>query len=57
MQYAMLVQIWLGALNTMIYGWGFVKASHQRKRDRHNSKAPELTSAVAANGESTEKDS
>jgi hypothetical protein len=40
----------------MIYGWGFVVASHKRKRDRHNSEAPEPTSAVAVTGESKDKD-
>jgi hypothetical protein len=35
MQYAMLIQIWLGAFKTMIYLWGLVEANHKKKTERH----------------------
>lgn len=36
----MLVQIWLGALKSMIYVWGLVEAQHQTEVERHNSSRP-----------------
>ena len=39
MQYAMLVQIWLGTLKTLIYGWGFVETRHMRRMESHKLRA------------------
>jgi hypothetical protein len=52
----MLVQIWLGVINNLIYAWGFVDASHQRRVKRHESKALKSTSAAAADDETKAKD-
>lgn len=41
MQYAMLVQIWLGTLKTLIYGWGFVETRHKRRMESRKLKAIE----------------
>ena len=46
MQYMMLIQIWMGALTTLTYGWGLVDQRHQKKVERHNSEAPKSASEV-----------
>jgi len=38
MQYAMLVQIWLGTLKALIYGWGFVESRHKKRMESHKLK-------------------
>jgi hypothetical protein len=42
----MLIQIWMGALTTLTYGWGLVDQRHKKKVERHNSEAPKPASEV-----------
>jgi hypothetical protein len=56
MEYSMLVQICMGAVNTLVYGWGFVQADQKRQLERHKSKAPKSDSAVVEDEESKGKE-
>lgn len=42
----MLIQIWMGALTTLTYGWGLVDQRHKKNVERHNSEAPKPASEV-----------
>lgn len=54
MEYSMLVQIAMGAVNTLVYGWGFVQADQKKQVERHKSKAPQ--SGPAMYEEASEKE-
>jgi hypothetical protein len=40
MQYAMLVNIWMGVLSSALTGWGYIAAMHTNHVERHSSRAP-----------------
>ena len=46
----MLIQVWLGTLNTFKYGWGWIVDRHKKKVQRHDSQGPKSNPNAEANG-------